>query len=510
MGAQDELLEALAGFSGDSLGFVYFAFPWGQPGTDLERVDGPYRWQVDILRDLDAGLLTVEQAIRLARTSGHGIGKSALVAWIVLWAISTFEDTKGVVTANTENQLKTKTWAELAKWHRLFIGKDLFEMAATAIYSRDPEHERTWRIDMVPWSERNTEAFAGLHNQGKRILIIIDEASAVPDVIWEVIEGALTDQNTQIIFLVFGNPTRNKGRFRECFPGGKFAHRWNSAAIDSRSVPNTNLKQFEEWIHDYGLDSDFVRVRVRGVFPRVDSISFISYESARAAAARPLPEFISHNPDSVILGVDVARFGDDSTVIYPRQGLDGRSRPITVMHGVDLMRQASRVASLFQSYHAACCMVDGGGVGGGLIDRLRQLQIPVWEVTFSANPDGITSEPSTRYYNKRAEIWGAMRTWLEHGCIPETVEGADLTLVDELIGPTYSMAGDDMEIQLERKRDMRRRGVPSPNIADALACTFAYQVYSPPLALYGIEDKPKPTVAEDYDPFSRARMREGS
>lgn len=513
----DELLEHLASFSGDPLGFVYFAFPWGEEGTDLEFSSGPHQWQIDILCDLRDGLITIDEAIRLARTSGHGIGKSALVAWIILWAISTYEDTKGVVTANTENQLKTKTWAELAKWHRLFIAKHLFEMAATAIYSKDPEHERTWRIDMVPWSERNTEAFAGLHNKGKRIIIIIDEASAVPDVIWEVIEGALTDQDTEIIFCVFGNPTRNKGRFRECFPGGKFAHRWKSAAIDSRNVPGTNLSLFQQWIDDYGLDSDFVRVRVRGVFPRTDAVSFISYEIAREATARPLPDYLTfesgsggagYNPDSVILGVDVGRFGDDPTVIYPRQGRDARSRPIRVLRGMDLMRQASIIASLFHLYHAACVMVDVGGVGGGLVDRLRQLQIPVWEVDFGSNPDGITRDPSTAYYNKRAEIWGAVREWLPDGCIINEIEGQDETLVDELTGPTYSFAGDDMEIQLEKKKDMRRRGVPSPNVADALACTFAYPVYTPPMSIFGLVEKPKPVVADDYDPFSQDRMKQ--
>ncbi len=214
-----DLIEELAGFSSDPLGFVLFGFPWNEPG-ELEGRFGPEPWQVDILIDLGDGIISAAEAIRLARTSGHGIGKSALVSWIILWAISTFEDTKGVVTANTENQLKTKTWAELAKWYRLFIGRDYFKMTATALFSMDPEHERTWRIDMVPWSERNTEAFAGLHNQGKRILIVFDEASAIPDVIWETTEGALTDRDTQIIWAVFGNPTRNKGRFgpdRRCY-----------------------------------------------------------------------------------------------------------------------------------------------------------------------------------------------------------------------------------------------------------------------------------------------------
>ena len=124
-----DLIEELAAFISDPYGFVLFAFPWGEIG-ELENHSGPSDWQVQVLNDLGEGLLTIEEAIQLARTSGHGIGKSALVAWIILWAISTFEDTKGVVTANTENQLKTKTWAEVAKWHRLFIAREFFKMTA--------------------------------------------------------------------------------------------------------------------------------------------------------------------------------------------------------------------------------------------------------------------------------------------------------------------------------------------------------------------------------------------
>lgn len=500
----DELLVSLAGFSKDPVGFVYFAFPWGE--GDLIGQAGPEDWQLEILTLLRDGLVTIEEAIRLAVASGHGVGKSALVAWIILWAISTFEDTKGVVTANTENQLKTKTWAELAKWHRLFIGRDLFALTATALYSRDPDHEKTWRVDMVPWSERNTEAFAGLHNQNKRILVVFDEASAIPDVIWEVTEGALTDQNTEIIQLAFGNPTRNTGRFRECFPGGKFAHRWKHLRVDSRTVRFSNMKQINQWIEDYGLDSDFVRIRVLGIFPRTDAISFISRDVAYEASQRPLP----NDPlpwEPLILGVDVGRFGTDPTVIYPRRGRDARSLPVTVLRGWDLMRQAAEIVRLFNLYGAAAVMVDVGGVGGGLCDRLRQLGVPVWEVDFGSKPDNISQTPGIRYFNKRAEIWGLMREWLPTGYIIETIAGQDETLVDELAGPTYAMSGEDMQIQLERKRDMLRRGIPSPNVADALACTFAYPVAVHPLEEAGMHIPLQPLVAPDYNPYDSKFMR---
>lgn len=491
------LLEELAEFSSDPYGFVLFAFPWGEPNSELENYPGPLDWQIEVLKDLGDGLLTIDEAIQIARTSGHGIGKSALVGWIVLWAISTYEDTKGVVTANTENQLKTKTWAEVAKWYRLFIAKEFFKLTATALFSVDPEHEKTWRIDMVPWSEKNTEAFAGLHNHGKRILIIFDEGSAIPDIIWEVTEGALTDQNTQIIWAVFGNPTRNTGRFRECFAGGQFSHRWRSRAIDSRTVPISNKKQLNAWVQDYGEDSDFVRIRVRGMFPRVDAESFISHEKATEAVGREVLKSFG----AIIIGVDVGRFGDDPSVIVPRCGRDATSRPTEILYKNDTMVLAGKVAAAFTRYRATICMVDEGGVGGGVVDRLRQLRIPVIGVDFGSKPDYFYGEKE-RYANKRAEIWGEMREWLDTGSIPDIQTGENVSVVDELTGPTYELNAKEA-IQLESKKAMRKRGVASPNFADALACTFAFPSYElTPQTAEEMQQVSKPTVAPDYEPYA--------
>lgn len=495
-----DFIEDLAQFSSDPLGFVIWAFPWGEPG-ELEHELGPEPWQRDVLIDLGKGLITIDKAIQLATTSGHGVGKSALVSWIILWAISTFTDTKGVVTANTENQLKTKTWVELAKWFRLFIARELFELNATSLKSADPAHENTWRIDMVPWSERNQEAFAGLHNQGKRILILMDEASAIPDIIWETTEGALTDKNTQIIWAVFGNPTRNKGRFRECFKNGKFEHRWTSRAVDSREVSLTDKDQIAAWIKDYGEDSDFVRVRVRGVFPRVDAVSFIPFDLALEATLRAIPLPAG---DPIIIGVDVGRFGDDPSIIYPRKGRDAVSLGIEVLYKEDTMATAARTAATFLRLRAAMVMVDSGGVGGGVVDRLRQLQIPVLEVDFGSGADGGDANDGTKYANKRAEIYGRLRTWLKVGTIPNKIPGIEITLVDELTAPTFGLNNAEA-IQLESKKAMRSRGVKSPNVADALACTFAYEIYVP-MTDQQRDDYAKLHVVEDYNPYAKERM----
>jgi hypothetical protein len=455
----------LASMRRDPLAFVRYAFAWGE--GELEGHTGPDTWQTDILAAVRDGVLTLNQAMRVAVASGHGIGKSALVAWLILWAMSTAEDTRGVVTANTDTQLRTKTWPELTKWHRLAVSHFMFTVTATAIYSTQDGHEKNWRVDLVPWSENNTEAFAGLHNKGKRIVLIFDEASAIPDVIWETAEGALTDANTEIVWAVFGNPTRNTGRFRECF--GRFRHRWITRQIDSRSARMANQVQIAQWIEDYGEDSDFVRVRVRGIFPRAGDAQFIGEDVIDGAAARQ-PTRDDGAP--LVMGVDVARFGGDKSVIRFRQGRDAQSVPARKYRGADVMQLAGFVAEAADKYNPAAIFVDGNGVGGGVVDRLKSLGYAVREVQF-----GGKARNGSDYANKRAECWGEMRLWLPTGCID-----ADPDLRADLHGIQYGFDRDN-RIQMERKEDMSKRGLASPDDADALALTFSEPIARADLAL---------------------------
>jgi hypothetical protein len=481
----------LARFHKDPLGFVIWAFPWGEPG-DLRYARGPEAWQAELLRRVGEGL-SPDHAIMEAVASGHGVGKSSLVAWLVLWAMSTSTDTRGVVTANTENQLKTKTWVELAKWYRLFIARSLFRLEATALFSVDEKRSRTWRTDMIPWSERNPEAFAGLHNQGRRVFVIMDEASTIPGIIWETASGFLSDAGTQRIWLAFGNPTRSTGRFREAFDEGSA---WHATRVDSREVSFSNKPQIAQWASSYGEDSDYFRIRVRGVFPRTGEREFIS--AALVAAARTR-EAEAQGFDPLVMGVDVARYGDDESVILFRKGRDARSIPMVRLRGVDTMTLASRVVELALAYRADAVFVDGSGVGGGVVDRCRQLRLNVHDIQFGGKADraDIVTQ-GERYANKRAEMWGSLRAWLPTGAIED-----DKDLSDQLLAPTYGYNGRD-EIQLERKSDMRARGVASPDMADALALGFAYPVV--PNAAAGGPVPRGPLVESEYDPFAPERL----
>lgn len=459
-----EMAADYAALEYDLLGCVLYSFPWGVKGTELEHVKGPRKWQREVLeeigRKLRKGAASVHEVIQEAVASGHGPGKSALICWIAHWAVSTRVDARGVITANTDTQLKTKTWPEMAKWYNLAINRDWFTLTATALYSADPRHEKTWRIDAVPWSEHNTEAFAGLHNVGKRIVVLFDEAAAIADPVWEVTEGALTDYDTEIIWAVFGNPTRASGRFRECFR--KYRHRWSSRNIDSRTVEGTNKEQFKKWVEDHGEDSDFVKVRVRGMFPSASFKQFISEVDIDKAYGRPLPpERYDFAP--IILGVDPAWSGDDEFVIALRQGLWSEILATFPKNDNDV-EMANIIARLWNEHKADACFVDGG-FGTGVVSALQTMGYDPIIVWFSEK----TYDKSV--VNKRAEMWQSMKRWLKEGA---SIDEDDVLRTD-LAGPE-AVPRLDGKLLLESKEDMKSRGIPSPNRADALALTFAHPV----------------------------------
>ena len=475
-----QLADLLARCAADPLAFVKGFFAWGE--GELAGHQGPDHWQTRILSQIRDQLLTPDQAIRQAVASGHGIGKSALVSWIVLWALATRVDTRGIVTANTEAQLRTKTWAELAKWHRLSLCRHWFVHKAQALHSADPAHEQTWRVDAVPWSKSNPAAFAGLHNQGNRVLVVFDEASEIDDVIWEVTEGAMTDRQTELLWLAFGNPTRNTGRFRECF--GRFRHRWACSQVDSRQAAMTNKDILNQWIADYGEDSDFVRVRVKGQFPRAGSMQLIPLSHVEEAQQRQ-PQINAFDP--LIMGIDVARFGDDQSVIVVRQGRNAAFAPMERYRGLDTMQLAARAARLIATHAPDAVFVDETGVGGGVVDRLRQLGHAIIGVNFGSKADGAVDGELVA--NKRAEMWCRMRSWLASGgTLPLDAElAADLSSVEY----GYNVHN---EILLEKKDEMKKRGLASPDAGDALALTFAYPVAGPGA------DSPR-KIEWDFDPF---------
>lgn len=457
-------MELAADCRRDPLAFAKAFWPWE---SDQLSSTGPRAWQAEVLayiRDHLQNPETRHQPCKVAVSSGHGIGKSAFMGMITTWAQSTCSRAKALITAGTGTQLSTKTVPEISKWVRMSLGAEWFDVHATSIRSTQTDKPEQWRADFTTWSVHNTDSFAGLHNERRRILLIFDEASAIDDKVWEVAEGALTDEDTEIIWLAFGNPTQNTGRFRECF--GRFKHRWKTFQIDSRTVEGTNKQQIEKWIADYGEDSDFVRVRVRGEFPRAGSSQFIPSDVVAAARTYRAAGFESVPK---ILSADVARFGDDQTVVGVRQGR--QCRILAKYRGLDTVQVAERVIEFMGQEEPDATVVDGDGIGAGVIDHLTHRGFSRRLYEFHG---GVGANDAAAYFNRRAEVWGAMRSWLQSGAeIPDDPE-----LEADLTGPEYGFSSKQ-QIQLERKEDMKKRGLSSPDCGDMLAMTFAVKVAAP-------------------------------
>jgi hypothetical protein len=458
----------------DPENFVLFAFPWGKPNTPLARFKGPRTWQRRVLRELSAhikankGQLQMD-TLRKAVASGRGIGKSALVSWLILWMISTRIGSSSIISANSESQLRSVTWGELTKWTAMIINSHWWEISATKLVparwlcelvERDlKKGTRYWAAEGKLWSEENPDSYAGVHNHDG-MLLIFDEASGIPDPIWAVGAGFFTENVLDRYWFAFSNPRRNHGYFFETFHAKRAF--WNTTSVDARTVEDTDKQVYEQIIEEYGEDSGEARVEVYGEFPTVGDDQFIWPMLVDDAMKR---ERYKDMTAPIVMGIDPARGGADSTVIVVRQGRDLTS--IKRYSGEDTMMIVGRVIDAIEEYKPTLVVIDEGGLGYGILDRLNEQRYKVRGVNF-----GSKAKNSIMWGNKRAEIWGAMRDWLKTASIP-----LDRQLKSDLIGPTKK-PNSSGTIFLEGKKEMRARGLASPDAADALAVTFAYPVAS--------------------------------
>src|SRR5581483_9050945 len=334
-----------------------------------------------------------------------------------------------------------KTWAAIVKWNRLCITSPWFLATGTRIYHRN--YPETWFCSAQSCREENSEAFAGQHAASSTSFYLFDEASAIPDRIFEVAEGGLTD-GEPMIFL-FGNPTRNTGRFYRATYGSE-QNRWNVRSIDSRQCALPNQSQIAEWLQDYGEDSDFFRVRVRGLPPMASELQFI--DQARIQQARQaLVEVLAGEP--LIAGFDVSGGGAAWNVIRFRRGFDARARApvrITGEAGRDrsvLVGIAAEILADKRPEHRVAAMSVDSAVGAAVVERLRVLGFAtVHEVNF-AGPS-----PDPHQANLRAYMWHRMKDWLAKGAIPD-----DERFASQLAAPGFHInrAG---KLVIESKADM--------------------------------------------------------
>ena len=456
----------------DPLAFVLLTYPWGEPGTPLEHFKGPRKWQRDVLGTLRDHIKDNQGKVdydtfRKAVASGRGIGKSALVSWLVHWMLSTRIGSTTIVSANSEAQLRSVTWAEITKWLAMSLNSHWFEIAATRIMpakwitelvERDlKKGTRYWAVEGRLWSEENPDAYAGVHNWDG-VMLIFDEASGIPDSIWSVSDGFFTENTPHRFHVAFSNPRRNTGYFYETFNSKRSF--WRTSNIDARDVEGTDKNLYQRIIDEYGADSYQANVEVYGQFPSEGDDQFIPVNLVDDAMKRP-----KHKDETapITIGVDPARFGSDATVIAVRQGRD--LIDIKRLRGADTMEVVGHVIEAIEEYKPALTVVDEGGLGAGVVDRLKEQRYKVRGVNF-----GNKAQKQLMYGNKRAEMWGAMRDWLKTASVPQ-----DRFLKSDLIGPK-TKPDSKGTLFLESKKDMKARGLASPDAADAIAVTFAFPV----------------------------------
>jgi hypothetical protein len=374
-----------------------------------------------------------------------------------------------IVSANSETQLRAVTWAEITKWLALALNSHWFEVSATRVMpakwltelvERDlKKGTRYWGVEGRLWSEENPDAYAGVHNFDG-VMLIFDEASGIADPIWAVSAGFFTENTPNRFWLAFSNPRRNTGYFYEAFNAKRDF--WRNKVVDARSVEGTDKAVYEQIIQEYGPDSVQAHVEVYGEFPSAGDDQFIPVYLVDDAFARPRYKDATA---PIIIGVDPARFGADATVIAVRQGRDLNA--IKRYRGDDTMEIVGRVIEAIEEYNPALVVIDEGGLGAGVVDRLKEQRYKIKGVNF-----GNKSVKPIMYGNKRAEMWGLMRDWLKTASIP-----ADKLLKSDLTSPRIKPDSKGT-IFLEGKKEMKARGLASPDAADAIAVTFAYPVGS--------------------------------
>lgn len=476
---EDQLIAQVMAFRDDPLGFVLFCFPWGKVNTPLEHHQGPRQWQRDALLQLQAHIHNnhrkfdqgdTPELMRLARASGRGIGKSAFLAWVALWLFCTLPSSTVIVSANTEQQLRSTTFPEIRKWATMSHMSRWFEHQVEALHPADwlvealkkttQYDDAYWYIKAKLWSDENPDAYAGPHSQ-MGMAVLFDEASGIPPNIWPVAHGYFTDKTIYRVWVAISNPRNPSGAFFECFHRNR--EEWNNAKIDGRTVVENDPGVYDAIIREYGIDSDEARVEVYGQFPRQGDENFIARDDVDAAIARELPAEDLGAP--FIMGVDPARMGNDKAVIRFRHGVDARSIPPLVFPKCKTRQMAEHVATAIEKYKPDHVFIESDGVGGPVIELLQEGGYRVTPVFVSE-----TAQDSKKWYLHRTEVWGRMAEWIDSACLPD-----EDNLTDDLCTMRYRMNLKGQKA-LWTKKEMLKEGFGSPDYADALAMTFSRPV----------------------------------
>lgn len=411
----------------------------------------PELWQSDALN-------AIRDHDRVSIRSGHGVGKTALLSWLILWWICTRMPSKIACTAPTAHQLEDVLWAELQFWHGKLPKplRDALTWKRDALELTDEEDKVVSFAVARTARKENPEAFQGFHSPN--MLFLGDEASGIDDIIFEVGRGAMSTPGAKTILT--GNPTKAQGYFHDTHT--KMRHRWHTMRVSSADSTQVAKTYPEEIAEEFGIDSNIYRVRVLGEFPTSDDDAVIPLELCEAAVYRDVEDSDVYRE---VWGLDVARFGDDETALAKRKG-NVQTEKVRIWRG-DTMETVGRVMSEYRDLdplrRPSEIIVDSIGLGAGVVDRLRELGLPVRGINVGEIPS------SGKYARLRDELWWRCRDWLDNR---DCRLLDDDKLIGELTGPKYKYASSG-KIEVEKKDDMKKRGLKSPNRADAWNLTFA-------------------------------------
>lgn len=447
--------------------------------ADLLNMDAD-EWQEAVLNDL-------AKHSKVSVRSGQGVGKTALEAGAILWFLTCRPYAKVIATAPTMKQLYDVLWAEVAKWLNDSLIKDLLKWTKTKVYMHG-DSERWFATARTATKPENMQGFHEDH-----MLIVVDEASGVSDAIMEAILGTLSGFDNKL--LMCGNPNNIEGVFYDSHNSDR--DKYQAHKVSSYDSKRTNKENIEMLIDKYGEDSDVVRVRIYGEFPKAALDSFISLEVVELATTTKISDAIVNGSKIAHIGVDVARFGDDSTIIFPR--IANKSLPYKKYTKQDTMKTTGHVVKMakmllvdYPKLEKVIIKVDDTGVGGGVTDRLREV-VKEQKLPFEIMPINNGEGSKDDFYdNLGAQVWGHLRELLEenmtnnlNGKAPVIELPNKSQLIKELSTRKFAMTSSG-KIRLESKKDMKKRNVGSPDIADA--CTLAF--YEPPSKVATITSKP--------------------
>jgi len=412
-------------------------------------------------------LVSVTKNKRITIRSGHGTGKSSAVSWVILWFMVTRPFAKVVCTAPTNRQLHDVLVTEISKWLRQSIVADEFVIRKDAIQHRDATKE--WWIRFISPSVKATkdeqaETLAGLH--ADHLLIVADESSGIPDPTFIPLEGTMTQPDNKVILI--GNMTKNSGYFYDTHFHVNISKDWCRLHWDSRKSSNVDSSYIDYMARKYGVDSSIFLVRVVGDPPLQDDTTLIPLWAAQQCIGK---EIVVAEDEPLYLGVDVARYGDDSSIILPRQGL--RIDPWETFNKLNTIDLGGFINHTYQELDAAGCAIDVIGVGAGVADWLQKHGVPNLHMVNVA----WASSNKEKFDRLRDELWCKVRD----NCLLGLYSFPDIKaageqesygekLANELSSVRYSF-NKDGGFKIESKKDMKARGVASPNIADALCLT---------------------------------------